>query len=155
MRHIANSLTPYIATLDPDAEYWFEEGCYINELHNQDFDQTVSIAQARVGPGMRTRWHRLHGIVERYVLLSGRGCVEVGDRAGRDVRPGDVVLIPPGYRQRITCTGVEDLVFLATCTPRFVREAYEGVDESESDDSGGGGDSDSDSDSDGDGVGDQ
>lgn len=120
---------PRIVPYDPDAEYWFEEGCYINELHNDPFDSSVSIARARVAPGMRTRWHRLHGLWERYVMQSGQGSVEVGELAPRDVGPGDVVLIPPGCAQRITNTGTEDLVFLAICTPRFVREVYEDLED--------------------------
>jgi mannose-6-phosphate isomerase-like protein (cupin superfamily) len=36
----------------------------------------------------------------------------------------DVVSIPAGVRQRISNTGIDDLVFLAICTPRFVKENY-------------------------------
>ena len=43
----------------------------------------------------------------------------------REVSPGDVVLIPPDCRQRITNAGEQDLVFLCVCTPRFIPEAYE------------------------------
>jgi oxalate decarboxylase/phosphoglucose isomerase-like protein (cupin superfamily) len=35
------------------------------------------------------------------------------------------VYIPPGCPQRIANIGAADLVFLAICTPRFVRDAYE------------------------------
>ena len=38
-----------------DNEYYFEEGCFINELSNSDADPAVSIAQARVKPGETTR----------------------------------------------------------------------------------------------------
>jgi mannose-6-phosphate isomerase-like protein (cupin superfamily) len=54
--------------------------------------------------------------------------VEVGSLPAQTVAPGDVVLIPPGCRQRITGMGNEDLVFLAICTPRFRPEAYENTD---------------------------
>jgi len=112
----------------PDAEFFTAEGCYIVELSNSDADPEVSIARARVLPGVTTRWHRLRGTAERYVVLSGAGSVEVGELPPRSVAPGDVVLIPPGSRQRITCTSAEDLVFLAVCTPRFRSEAYEDID---------------------------
>jgi hypothetical protein len=52
----------------------------------------------------------------------------IGNLAALTVTPGDVVLIPPGCRQRITGMGNEDLVFLAICTPRFRPEAYEDID---------------------------
>ena len=118
-------MRPRIRHLQPEAEYYFDEGCYINELSNDADDPEVSIARARVAPGVSTRWHRLHGVVERYVVLVGTGRVEVGDLPPRDVTVGDVVIIPALCRQRIANTGADDLVFLAICSPRFQREAYE------------------------------
>jgi mannose-6-phosphate isomerase-like protein (cupin superfamily) len=114
-----------IKPLDLAAECWFAEGCHINELSNSDADPAVSIARARVAPGVTTRWHRLAGTTERYVLISGKGRVEVGELPAQAVGPGDVVLIPPGCRQRIACLGDEELIFLAICTPRFRPEAYD------------------------------
>lgn len=113
-----------------DAEEFFTaEGCYITELSNSDDDPTLSIARARVEPGSTTRWHRLTGIAERYYILSGRGYVEIGGLPPQDITSGDTVLIPPMCRQRITNIGAEDLVFLAICSPRFVIDAYEDIDE--------------------------
>ena len=84
-------------------------------------------ASTRVAPGVTTRWHRLKGTTERYVILEGEGRVEVGDEAAAHVGPGDVVVIPPMVRQRITNVGKADLLFLAVCTPRFRPECYEDV----------------------------
>ena len=106
-------------------EYETSELCSINELSNDAADPDVSIARARVLPGVTTRWHRVRGIAERYVILEGRGVVEVGGLAATEVGPGDVVRIPAGERQRIRNAGEGDLVFLAICTPRFVADAYE------------------------------
>ena len=114
----------------PRAEFHTPEGCFINELSNVDTDPEASIARARVPPRTTTRWHRLNGTTERYVLLSGTGTVEVGNLAPQNVASGDVVLIPPGCRQRITSLGDEDLIFLAICTPRYRPEAYEDIDPS-------------------------
>jgi mannose-6-phosphate isomerase-like protein (cupin superfamily) len=111
-------------------EYWFEEGCFITELSNTPDDPAVSIARARVPPRGTTRWHRVNGTVERYVILEGRGRAEVGDLPPREVGPGDVVLIPTSCRQRIANIGDNDLVFLAICTPRFVRDAYQDAERS-------------------------
>ena len=116
-----------IRRFDPDSEYYFDEGCYINELSNSGDDPQVSIARARVAPGQTTRWHRLHEVCERYLVLEGRGVVEVGDMAPAEVGPGDVVLIPPGVAQRITSAGDSDLVFLAICSPPFTEQAYEDI----------------------------
>jgi len=112
----------------PD-EYYFEEGCFIVELHNTPADPAVSVARARVEPGRTTRWHSLAGIEERYLVVQGSGRVEVGSQAPRDVRQNDVVRIPPDCRQRIANTGPDDLIFLAICTPRFVPAAYRDLDQ--------------------------
>jgi mannose-6-phosphate isomerase-like protein (cupin superfamily) len=113
---------------DASAEFHTAEGCHIIELSNCDADPTVSIAEARVAPGVTTRWHRLRGTAERYVILSGRGRVEAGELPPHEVCAGDVVLIPSLCRQRISNSGSEDLVFLAICTPRFAPDAYEDLD---------------------------
>ena len=118
-------MSPRVHRYDATREYYFREGCHINELSNSPGDESVSIARARVAPGSTTRWHRLSGIVERYVILEGRGRVGLGDLPAEPVGPGDVVVIPPGTPQRITCEGPQELVFLAICSPRFVPEAYE------------------------------
>lgn len=110
-----------------DDEFYTSEGCFITEVSNSADDPEVSIARARVEPGITTRWHRLHNIVERYVIVQGYGRVEIGDLPPTDVKLGDVVLIPPMCRQRITNSGSEDLVFLAVCTPRFRDQAYEEI----------------------------
>jgi mannose-6-phosphate isomerase-like protein (cupin superfamily) len=78
-------------------------------------------------PGVTTRLHRLDGVAERYVILAGSGRVQVGDLPVQEVRPGAVVLIPPGCPQRITNTGFGDLVFLAICSPRFTPAVYADV----------------------------
>lgn len=106
-------------------EYYFAEGCFIMEEWNAPTDEAVSVARARVESGVTTRWHRLHGVTERYLILEGQGRVEVGHLPPEVVGPGTVVVIPPETRQRITNTGVIDLLFLAVCTPRFTLTSYE------------------------------
>ncbi len=69
------------------------------------------------------------GTVERYYIVNGRGRVELGKLSPKEVKPGDIVLIPPMCRQRITNIGLEDLVFLAICTPRFSNDAYKDIED--------------------------
>ncbi|MDP1536513.1 MAG: cupin domain-containing protein [Burkholderiales bacterium] len=118
-------MQPPILRAHPAAEILTDERCYILELANSADDPQMSIARARVLPGVTTRWHRVVDIVEHYVILDGVGGVEVGDLPPQEVQAGDVVLIPPSCRQRIANVGTGDLVFLAICTPRFRPEAYE------------------------------
>jgi mannose-6-phosphate isomerase-like protein (cupin superfamily) len=115
-------------TRDQRGEFHMSERCHVAEWSNSPDDPDASIARARVEPGVTTRWHRLVGTAERYVILEGRGRVEVSDLEARDVGPGDVVLIPPLCRQRIANIGATDLVFLAICTPRFESRNYEECD---------------------------
>ena len=119
------TMQPAVLQANPGAEFHTPEECWILELSNSPADPQLSIARARVAPGVTTRWHRVRGTAERYVIVEGTGRVEVADLAPREVAAGDVVLIPPSARQRIANTGTRDLVFLAICTPRFVPEAYE------------------------------
>jgi len=109
----------------PGVETFLDEGCHILELSNDDSDPMLSIARARVEPGVTTKWHRVVDTVERYVILDGMGRVEIGDYPPQEVQAGDVVMIPPSIRQRIANIGDGDLVFLAICSPRFMPEAYE------------------------------
>jgi mannose-6-phosphate isomerase-like protein (cupin superfamily) len=117
----------HIESADESQEYFWKEGCFILELSNSSRDPGLSIARARVEPGRVTRFHRLTGTVERYVILEGLGRVEVGDLAPQEVKPGDVVIIPPDCDQRIANIGAVDLVFLAICTPRFTSDVYQDV----------------------------
>lgn len=110
----------------PNAEFFTSEGCHISEVINQTNHPDVSLATARVAPGITTRWHTIEAR-EIYYILSGQGCAEVGEEV-YDVLPGQAVSIPRGVRQRITNSGVEDLIFLCVCTPRFRQEGYVEVD---------------------------
>jgi len=118
-----------VQRVDPGAEFYTPERCYIIELSNTPDDPEVSIARARVEPGVTTRWHRVVATTERYVVIEGSGRVEVDTLPPREIGAGDVTIIPPSCRQRITNIGPGDLVFLAICTPRFRPEAYEDLDD--------------------------
>jgi mannose-6-phosphate isomerase-like protein (cupin superfamily) len=109
---------------DPSREFLTHENCFILEMANDAGDPNVSIARARVLPGVTTEWHHVKDIAERYVIVSGKGKVELGDLPPTLVSEGDVVRIPASMPQRITNVGDVDLVFLCVCTPRFVESAY-------------------------------
>lgn len=117
-------MKPGIFKPDAATEYYFDEGCHILELLNNDTDPAVSIARARVLPGQTTRWHKLQETTERYLIISGEGKVEIEDLEPAHVSAGDLALIPPGKAQRIRCTGENELIFYAICSPRFSRECY-------------------------------
>jgi mannose-6-phosphate isomerase-like protein (cupin superfamily) len=116
-----------IRFFNENVEFYTEEKCFIIELSNTADDAAVSIARARVLPGVTTLWHQLEGITERYFILEGKAVVEVGTLPAQPVNPGDTVIIPANCPQRITNTGSQDLIFLAICTPRFRQEAYSAI----------------------------
>lgn len=90
-------------------------------------DRDVSIARARVRPGVETQAHLLRGTAEHYLVISGRGLVTVGEGPPEAVGPGDVVVIPAGVPQKIRNTGVSDLVFYCVCNPAFDPDDYESL----------------------------
>ena len=113
-------MQPRIVHPDESDEFATPERCSILETWRDD---EVTIARARVEPGVTTQLHSLD-VDERYLIVSGTGVVSVGDVAPTEVGPGDVVAIPAGAAQRIENSGAEDLVFYCVCTPPFRPESY-------------------------------
>ncbi len=118
---------PCISKKRDHEEFRTEERCFIIENYNTPLDESVSVATARVEPGVTTAWHRLIDTTERYVMLQGTGFVEIGEEPGEEINPGDVAFIPAGARQRIANRGSGQLVFLVICAPRFRPENYESL----------------------------
>jgi mannose-6-phosphate isomerase-like protein (cupin superfamily) len=121
------TVKPEIHIHDPAREYFTEERCHILELSNSPDDPGVSVARARVEPGVTTKKHRVAGTIERYVMLEGAGRVMVDAAVDQDVGAGDIVVIPAGAVQSIANTGDVDLVFFCICTPRFEWSNYESL----------------------------
>ncbi len=102
-------------------EYLTPEQCFVVENYS---DGLVSIARARVKPGVTTIAHHLNGATEIYLIACGKGIVTVGSLQPTEVAAGDVVVIPAGVSQKITNIGKTDLVFHCIYTPRFTQECY-------------------------------
>lgn len=120
-------MNPQVIKSDGVREYLTKEHCYILELVNRPLDDSLSIARARVEPGVTTAWHSLDGIDERYLIISGKGLMELGDLPSQSVESGDLVIIPAGCPQRITNTGNVDLIFYCICTPGFSHDKYKSL----------------------------
>jgi mannose-6-phosphate isomerase-like protein (cupin superfamily) len=114
---------PAVWKHDLTKEFTTPERCSILETYAVD-QESMSIARARVEPGITTAWHIVEHTIERYLIIEGRGRVEVGDLRSAEVGPGDIVHIPAGTRQRITNIGEGDLIFYCICTPRFQQQNY-------------------------------
>ena len=109
---------------NPTAEFYTEERCWILEVWRDD---AVTVARARVAPGVTTKAHLLRGVVERYLIIEGKGIVRIGGKAPEEVGPGEVVTIPPQVSQSITNSGSSDLIFYCIWTPPFTQSCYQSL----------------------------
>jgi mannose-6-phosphate isomerase-like protein (cupin superfamily) len=105
-------------------EFLTPERCFVFENWGliSSGDKAVSIARARVVPGVTAKEHYLKGTQEIYLIVKGRGRVQIGGLEPTDVGEGDAVIIPEGTSQRITNIGKTDLVFYCICTPAFTQD---------------------------------
>ena len=117
-------MQPCIKKFDSTSEYFTDEGCYITEISNSDDDPDLSIARARVEPGVTTKLHKLIGTAERYVILQGEGLVALNSQTVKKVFTNDIVIIPENCPQQIKNCGAVDLIFLVVCSPRFTTSCY-------------------------------
>ena len=118
-------MNPRIINATSLREILTPERCFLYENWGLSTgDSQVSIARARVEPGVTTKAHHLDGVQEIYVITEGEGKVFVGDNQTADVRKGDVVVIPAGTSQKVTNTGKTDLTFYCVCTPAFTQDRY-------------------------------
>jgi mannose-6-phosphate isomerase-like protein (cupin superfamily) len=116
-------MEPRIVKANNLNEYLTPERCFIAENYSAT-DGKVSIARARVNPGVTTVAHHLEGIDEVYVIAEGKGLVDFEGLEPTELNVGDVVIIPSGTSQRITNIGINDLVFYCVCAPKFTENCY-------------------------------
>ena len=76
-----------ISKFQPETEFYTDEHCHIIEMFNTEHDENCSIARARVEPGVTTQLHGLKETIERYVILTGQGLMEVDDGKGEGFLP--------------------------------------------------------------------
>jgi len=99
------------------------ERCSIIEIANRPELSSLSIAQARVKPGVVTQDHALSDTDEYYYILEGQGRATI-DNETFLVKKSDVLFIPKNKSQYIENTGDSDLIFLCICSPRFEPKNY-------------------------------
>jgi mannose-6-phosphate isomerase-like protein (cupin superfamily) len=114
-------MEPKIVSVSTIKEYLTPEHCYIFENWGSP---KVSIARARVEPGITTVPHHLIGVDEYYLIAQGEGTAKIGNLPPQKIGVGDVVAIPAGVSQSVTNTGKIDLIFHCICTPRFTEACY-------------------------------
>jgi mannose-6-phosphate isomerase-like protein (cupin superfamily) len=103
------------------------DGSILREfLHPDKIEIAIcySLAHARVGPGEKTKAHRLR-TAEVYYILRGRGRMHI-DAETAEVDADSTVYIPPASIQYIENTGKADLCFLCIVDPAW-RETDEEI----------------------------
>ena len=122
-------MNEYLIRAGNEAEFPTRERIFITERLNDPATSDLSLADARLEPGVTTELHRLT-VKEWYVIQHGAGLMEVGGGEPFEVSFGDIVVIPAGISQRITNTGDADLRFQCVCMPRFTEDSYESLESS-------------------------
>ena len=78
------------------AEY-FTGSVRIDPLFRTAHPSRVSASLVTFEPGARTAWHN-HPLGQKLIVTAGCGWVQCQGGAKREIRPGDVVICPPGEK---------------------------------------------------------
>jgi quercetin dioxygenase-like cupin family protein len=76
---------------------WFTGTVRIDPLFSAPEPARVAGASVTFEPGARTAWHT-HPLGQTLVVTSGLGLVQQWGSPVQEIRPGDVVWIPPGVK---------------------------------------------------------
>jgi quercetin dioxygenase-like cupin family protein len=76
---------------------WFTGAVRIDPLHQASEPARVACASVTFEPGARTAWHT-HPLGQTLVVTAGCGRVQEWGGPVGEIRPGDVVWIPPGEK---------------------------------------------------------
>jgi len=109
-----------VVNRDRSAPFITKDGSEIRSILDPTNSTAVnqSLAEATLPPGAETEEHYHPRTEEIYYILRGRGLMTL-EGEGREVGPGDGILILPGTRHRIRNIGKESRVFLCCCSPPY------------------------------------
>ena len=97
-----------------------DDGAIIRELASPSNSSVSrhSLAEIRHPPGTASQEHYHTEAEEVYFVLDGQGGIYI-DGETHDIGPGDVVVIVPGQRHKVSQRGKDELVLLVTCVPAY------------------------------------
>ena len=98
---------------------WFTGNVRIDPLFSVTDPSRVSAALVTFEPGARTAWHT-HPLGQRLIVTAGCGWVKCADGPKREIRPGDVVVCPPGEKHWHGATATTGMSHIA------IQEALDG-----------------------------
>ncbi len=76
---------------------WFTGAVRIDPLHSAPAPARVGCAAVTFEPGARTAWHS-HPLGQTLVVIAGCGRTQRWGGPVEEIKPGDVVWIPPGEK---------------------------------------------------------
>ena len=112
-----------VVNRDRSAPFITKDGSEIRSILDRANSMAAnqSLAEATLPPGAKTEEHCHPPNEEIYYILRGRGWMTLAGE-GREVGPGDGILIPPGTWHTIRNIGQDPLVFLCCCSPPYSHE---------------------------------
>lgn len=84
----------------------------VDALFQADAAIQASAAYVTFEPGARSAWHR-HPAGQRLVVVSGLGLTQEWGKPVQEIRPGDVVVCPPGVKHWHGAAPSEPMTHLA------------------------------------------
>src|SRR5271163_1300117 len=91
---------------------WFTGAVRIDPLIQPNAPSRVSGASVTFEPGARTAWH-IHPLGQTLIVTAGRGLVQRVGGPIEQIRPGDVVWIPPGEKHWHGATATTAMTHIA------------------------------------------
>jgi len=98
---------------------WFTGTVRIDPLFQAKAPARVVGASVTFEPGARTAWHT-HPLGQTLIVTSGCGWVQREGGSIEEIRPGDVILFPPGEKHWHGATPSNDMTHIA------IQEALDG-----------------------------
>ena len=99
---------------------WFTGSVRIDSSFQRSSPARVSGAIVTFEPAARTAWHT-HPLGQTLIVTSGLGRVQLAGGAIEEIRPGDVVWIPPGEKHWHGASPTNGMTHIA------MQEALDGV----------------------------
>ncbi len=112
----------YISTKESKKPVRSQNGEHTYELIGrvENITEQCSVAYIELEPGKEALQHYHPETEEIFYILSGHGKVILNDQHS-EIKTGDCIFVPRGARHQLINTGRNKLVFLAICTPAWIR----------------------------------
>ena len=91
---------------------WFTGAVYLDAVAEPSGASRVSASSVHFTPGARTAWHT-HPLGQTLIVTAGLGWVRREGGAKEEIRPGDVVWIPPGEKHWHGATATTAMTHIA------------------------------------------